>query len=77
MRRSPRLRARVETADMPTRRSPITRTDSQSPAACRRKRPTISAAAIDNINAEHGREFRLLQGIEANIGNDGRLDLSR
>ena len=32
--------------------------------------------AIDDINAEHGSGFRLLQGIEANIGADGRLDLS-
>jgi len=32
--------------------------------------------AIDHINAAIGDGFRLLQGIEANIGADGRLDLS-
>jgi len=32
--------------------------------------------AIDAVNAETGSRFRLLQGIEANIGPDGRLDLS-
>src|ERR1051325_5515818 len=31
---------------------------------------------VDEINATNGDEFRLLQGIEANIGLDGRLDLS-
>ena len=32
--------------------------------------------SIDEINATSNGEFRLLQGIEANIGSDGRLDLS-
>jgi histidinol phosphatase-like PHP family hydrolase len=32
--------------------------------------------AIDHINAAIGDRFRLLQGIEANIGGDGALDLS-
>jgi histidinol phosphatase-like PHP family hydrolase len=32
--------------------------------------------AIDNVNAERGNQFRLLQGIEANIDAAGRLDLS-
>jgi histidinol phosphatase-like PHP family hydrolase len=32
--------------------------------------------AIDRINAKTGNAFRLLQGIEANIGADGSLDLS-
>jgi putative hydrolase len=31
--------------------------------------------AIDRVNAGSGDRFRLLQGIEANIGADGRLDL--
>ena len=31
--------------------------------------------AIDRLNASLGRDFRLLQGIEANIGADGELDL--
>jgi histidinol phosphatase-like PHP family hydrolase len=33
-------------------------------------------AAIDRLNAAHGTSFRLIRGIEANIGSDGRLDLS-
>jgi histidinol phosphatase-like PHP family hydrolase len=33
-------------------------------------------AAIDEVNARHGTQFRLLQGIEANIDTAGRLDLS-
>jgi histidinol phosphatase-like PHP family hydrolase len=32
-------------------------------------------AAIDSVNARHAGEFRLLQGIEANIDASGRLDL--
>jgi putative hydrolase len=32
--------------------------------------------AIDHLNAASGERFRLLQGIEANIGADGQLDLS-
>jgi histidinol phosphatase-like PHP family hydrolase len=32
--------------------------------------------AIDEVNARFGGRFRLLQGIEANIDRDGRLDLS-
>jgi putative hydrolase len=32
--------------------------------------------AIDSVNARLGRRFRLLQGIEANIDADGRLDLT-
>ena len=32
--------------------------------------------AIDQINAQTRKEFRLLQGIEANIGSEGHLDLS-
>jgi putative hydrolase len=32
--------------------------------------------AIDEVNARQANGFRLLQGIEANIGLDGRLDLS-
>ena len=32
--------------------------------------------AIDAVNAQHGSQFRLLQGIEANIGLQGQLDLS-
>ena len=32
--------------------------------------------AIDEVNATCGRQFRLLQGIEANIGVDGQLDLT-
>ena len=32
--------------------------------------------AIAQVNADMGSAFRLLQGIEANIGLDGRLDLS-
>ena len=31
---------------------------------------------IDDVNAHAGGRFRLLHGIEANIGTDGRLDLS-
>jgi histidinol phosphatase-like PHP family hydrolase len=31
--------------------------------------------AIDAVNAEYGDAFRLLQGVEANIGIDGDLDL--
>lgn len=31
---------------------------------------------IDRVNAKCGKRFRLLQGIEANIGADGSLDLS-
>lgn len=33
-------------------------------------------AAIDHLNALHGRSFRLLKGIEGNIGAGGELDLS-
>jgi histidinol phosphatase-like PHP family hydrolase len=33
-------------------------------------------SAIDEVNARHRDRFRLLQGIEANIDADGRLDLS-
>jgi histidinol phosphatase-like PHP family hydrolase len=32
--------------------------------------------AIDRINAAHGRTFRLIKGIEANIASDGSLDLT-
>ena len=32
--------------------------------------------AIDEVNARHGEQFRLLQGIEANIDAAGQLDLS-
>jgi histidinol phosphatase-like PHP family hydrolase len=32
--------------------------------------------AIDEVNARHDGELRLLQGVEANIGADGALDLS-
>jgi histidinol phosphatase-like PHP family hydrolase len=32
--------------------------------------------AVDEVNASSGPRFRLLQGIEANIGADGALDLS-
>jgi putative hydrolase len=32
--------------------------------------------AIDNVNARHGNQFRLLQGIEANIDTAGHLDLT-
>jgi histidinol phosphatase-like PHP family hydrolase len=32
--------------------------------------------AIARVNTSHGGRFRLLQGIEANIGIDGRLDLN-
>jgi histidinol phosphatase-like PHP family hydrolase len=32
--------------------------------------------AIDDVNARHGNQFRLLQGIEANIDAAGHLDLS-
>jgi histidinol phosphatase-like PHP family hydrolase len=32
--------------------------------------------AIDRINRSHLRRFRLIKGIEANIGRDGHLDLS-
>ena len=32
--------------------------------------------AIDDVNARHGKQFRLLQGIEANIDTAGRLDLT-
>jgi histidinol phosphatase-like PHP family hydrolase len=32
--------------------------------------------ALDGVNARHGRRFRLLQGIEANIDAAGKLDLS-
>jgi putative hydrolase len=32
--------------------------------------------AIDEVNARHGKQFRLLQGIEANIDTMGRLDLT-
>jgi putative hydrolase len=31
--------------------------------------------AIDAVNEEHGDAFRVLQGVEANIGIDGELDL--
>jgi histidinol phosphatase-like PHP family hydrolase len=33
-------------------------------------------AAIDHVNVRHGKRFRLLQGIEANIDAAGRLDLT-
>jgi putative hydrolase len=33
-------------------------------------------AAIDHLNGMHATGFRLLKGIEANIGADGQLDLS-
>jgi histidinol phosphatase-like PHP family hydrolase len=32
--------------------------------------------AVDDVNREWGERFRLLQGVEANIGADGQLDLS-
>jgi histidinol phosphatase-like PHP family hydrolase len=32
-------------------------------------------AAIDRLNATHGRRFRLLKGIEANIRPDGTIDM--
>jgi hypothetical protein len=32
--------------------------------------------AIDHVNGRHGEQFRLLQGIEANIDTAGRLDLT-
>jgi histidinol phosphatase-like PHP family hydrolase len=32
--------------------------------------------AIDRLNAASGSRFRLIRGIEANIGSDGQLDLS-
>ena len=32
--------------------------------------------AIDALNAAYGSRFRLIRGIEANIGSDGQLDLS-
>ena len=32
--------------------------------------------AIDDVNARHGNQFRLLQGIEANIDAAGQLDLA-
>ena len=32
--------------------------------------------AIDDVNARHGNQFRLLQGIEANIDAAGQLDLT-
>ena len=32
--------------------------------------------AIDALNAVYGSRFRLIRGIEANIGSDGQLDLS-
>jgi len=32
--------------------------------------------AIDEVNARSGKQFRLLQGIEANIDADGQLDLA-
>jgi histidinol phosphatase-like PHP family hydrolase len=32
--------------------------------------------AIDAVNARYGKQFRLLQGIEANIGAVGQLDLT-
>jgi histidinol phosphatase-like PHP family hydrolase len=32
--------------------------------------------AIEEVNASYGRRFRLLQGIEANIGSDGKLDIT-
>jgi histidinol phosphatase-like PHP family hydrolase len=32
--------------------------------------------AIDDVNARSGKRFKLLQGIEANIGADGQLDLA-
>lgn len=32
--------------------------------------------AIDRVNAEYGADFRLLQGVEANLDADGRLDLT-
>lgn len=32
--------------------------------------------AIDEVNARHGQQFRLLQGIEANIDATGQLDLT-
>ena len=32
--------------------------------------------AIDALNAAHGGRFRLIHGVEANIGVDGQLDLS-
>ena len=31
---------------------------------------------VDRVNADHAGRFRLLQGIEANIGADGQLDLN-
>jgi histidinol phosphatase-like PHP family hydrolase len=33
-------------------------------------------SAIDDVNSQTGKQFRLLQGIEANIDPDGRLDLT-
>ena len=33
-------------------------------------------SAIDDVNTQLGKRFKLLQGIEANIGPDGRLDLT-
>jgi histidinol phosphatase-like PHP family hydrolase len=32
--------------------------------------------AIEQVNVTHARQFRLLQGIEANIGGDGALDIT-
>jgi histidinol phosphatase-like PHP family hydrolase len=32
---------------------------------------------IQRLNTAHGERFRLIRGVEANIGSDGRLDLSR
>jgi histidinol phosphatase-like PHP family hydrolase len=34
-------------------------------------------AAMNRLNATYGTGFRLIRGIEANIGSDERLDLSR
>jgi histidinol phosphatase-like PHP family hydrolase len=37
---------------------------------------TQQRRAIDEVNVRHGSQFRLLQGIEANIDAQGQLDLS-
>jgi histidinol phosphatase-like PHP family hydrolase len=37
---------------------------------------TRQRSAVDEVNAERGNQFRLLQGVEANIDAVGKLDLS-
>ena len=37
---------------------------------------TEQKRVVDRVNADHAGRFRMLQGIEANIGPDGQLDLN-